>query len=363
MSTAFVIDPSPAGPEGLERAKIRVMVVDHSIAARHLLKLAFQDQPDIEIVAAEATGAAALERLLTVPVDVVTLDIEMPGMDSIETLRKLREFYPDIRVIMFTPSTRRGAIATLEALAIGADDYVTKSSNSAAVDRSAAVFRTELIEKIRQFFIMPEPAPHALGPMPVSAPRTGRYRIVAIGLSTGGPQALMHLLSNLPAHFPLPVMIAQPMPPVFTRVLAERLKSVSQLHVAEAFEGMEIARGHVLIAPGNQHLRMKRSAGGWAAALDQSPPENSCRPSVDVLFRSLTEHFGNSVLSVVLTGMGDDGLRGTQVVKAAGGYSIVQDRASSAVWSMPGAIAQAGLADQVLPLSELAGELIRLAGS
>jgi two-component system chemotaxis response regulator CheB len=193
--------------------------------------------------------------------------------------------------------------------------------------------------------------------------RNSPFRVLGIGVSTGGPQALAQLIPRLPANLRLPILVVQHMPPMFTRLLAERLDSLSPLHVVEAVDGMEIGPGTVCIAPGDYHLRLRRTGISLHAALDQGPQENSCRPSVDVLFRSLAESFGKDVLSVVLTGMGSDGLRGTQALKAAGGCSLVQDEASSVVWGMPGAVAGAGLADGVFSLEALGPEIVRLAGA
>lgn len=354
------------------QGRIRVLVVDDSVVIRHLVMHALRDEPDIEVVGAEADGAAALARIGEVHPDVITLDIEMPVMDGLTALRQIRKLHPRVRTIMFSTLTTRGASSTFEALALGADDYVAKASNAGSLDQSLASLRGELVPKIRQFFEtarVPAPPTPSLPPKPaLTAPssRMGRrsapFRILGIGVSTGGPQALAELIPQLPASLRVPVLVVQHMPPMFTRLLAERLDSLSPLRVVEAGDGMEIRPGTVYVAPGNYHLRLRRSGSSLLAALDQGPRENSCRPAVDVLFRSLAESFGKDVLSVVLTGMGFDGLRGTQALKAAGGQSLVQDRASSVVWGMPGAVAEAGLADGVFPLAALAGEIARLAG-
>jgi two-component system chemotaxis response regulator CheB len=356
------------------QGKIRVLVVDDSVVIRHLVMHALREEPDIEVVGAEPNGIAALKRIGEVHPDVVTLDIEMPLMDGLTALRQIRKLYPRVRTIMFSTLTQRGASSTFEALSLGADDYVAKASNAGSLDQSLASLRGELIPKIRQFFASPAgtaptPAPRlpskpaAAGPGPQAVRRSAPFRVLGIGVSTGGPQALAQLIPTLPASLRVPVLIVQHMPPMFTRLLAERLDSQSPLHVVEAVDGMEIHPGTVYIAPGDYHLRLRRWGTGLFAALDQGPQENSCRPSVDVLFRSLTESLGKDVLSVVLTGMGSDGLRGTQALKTAGGYSVVQDQASSVVWGMPGAVAEAGLADGVFPLAALGPEIVRLAGA
>jgi two-component system chemotaxis response regulator CheB len=196
-----------------------------------------------------------------------------------------------------------------------------------------------------------------------AAHRSSDFHVLEIGVSTGKPQALSQLIPQLPVSLRVPVLVVQHMPPMFTRLLAERLDSLGTLRAVEAADGMEVRAGTVYIAPGDYHLRVRRVGSRLFAVLDQGPQENSCRPAVDVLFRSLAETFGKDVLSVILTGMGYDGLRGTKALKAAGGYSLVQDQASSVVWGMPGAVAEAGLADGVLPLSDLGAEIVRLAGA
>ena len=342
--------------------RIRVLVVDDSLVIRHLVSQALGEDPGIEVVGAESNGAAALAAIPKLRPDVVTLDIEMPVMDGLEALRRIRKEHAGLRTIMFSTLTTRGASATFEALALGADDYVAKAANAGSLDRSLAALRSELIPKIRQFFAVGEAGPAPQPPKaasPAAAPRN--LRVLAIGVSTGGPQALSNLIPLLPADLRLPVLIVQHMPPMFTRLLAERLQGASKLQVAEAADGMEVAPGRVIVAQGNHHLRVRRCGSSVVAALDQGPQENSCRPAVDVMFRSVAETYGSGVLAVVLTGMGSDGLNGMRALKTAGAYSIVQDQATSVVWGMPGAIAQAGLADRILPLDRIVPAVIELA--
>ncbi len=348
------------------RGKIRVLVVDDSVVIRHLLRQALHEDPDIDVVGVEGSGAAALARIPELKPDVVTLDIEMPEMDGLETLRRIRKQFPRLRTIMFSTLTTRGGSATFEALSLGADDYVAKHSNVGSLDRSLAVLRSELVPKIKQFFALPAAPPAAVKPAvklsPMAVRPTVQPLVLAIGVSTGGPQALGKVIPDLPASFRLPVLIVQHMPETFTRLLSERLNSQSRLEVLEAVEGMEVTRGRVIVARGNHHLRVRRTGNGTVTQLDQGAHINSCRPSVDVLFESLAECYRGAVLSVVLTGMGSDGLRGTKALKAVGAYSVVQDQATSTVWGMPGSVAQAGLADRILPLEQVAAELVRLAG-
>ena len=348
--------------------RIRVLIVDDSLVIRHLLREALSQEPAVEIVGAEANGAAALAVIPTLKPDVVTLDIEMPVMDGLETLRRIRKDYPLLRVVMFSTLTSRGAAATFEALALGADDYVAKAANAGSLDRSLASLRQELIPKIKQFFA---PAGSASTPKPAGEPAAvpkpqvarqsacQRPKVVAIGVSTGGPQALARLMPRFPRDFPLPMVIVQHMPPMFTRLLAEQLTKASSLPVFEAEEGMRLEAGKAVLAPGDYHLRVRNGPTGLMAALDQGPHENSCRPAVDVLFRSLADTLGGAVLPVILTGMGSDGLKGTRQLVDRGARAFAQDEATSVVWGMPGAIVGAGLAERVLPLDQMAEEIVR----
>lgn len=344
--------------------KIRVLVVDDSLVIRHLVTQALREDPEIEVVGAEANGVLALARIPEVKPDLITLDIEMPEMDGLETLRRIRKLYPRLRTVMFSTLTTRGASATFEALSLGADDYVAKAANAGSLDRSLTVLRSELVPKIKQFFLAPAAAPVCSLQPPaaqISRPaKRHKIRVLAVGVSTGGPQALSQMIPRLPANLPVPVLVVQHMPPMFTRFLAERLQATSSLQVAEATDGMEIQPGRVIVARGDHHLKVRRQGNAVFAELSQEPPENFCRPAVDVLFRSLAQQYPGQVLSVVLTGMGSDGLQGTKLLKAGGSYSLAQDQPTSTVWGMPGAIVHAGLADQVLPLAQIASEIVRL---
>ena len=350
-------------------SRIRVLVVDDSVVIRRLVTHALSEDPAFEVVGSAANGAIALARIPQLNPDVVTLDIQMPEMDGLQALREIRKQYPDLCVIMFSTLTERGATATLEALMLGANDYVTKAANVGSLDVSMAALRSELIPKIKQFFILPgeaAPSPRprktalpAAAVRPAPAART-KPRVVALGVSTGGPNALSVVMPMFPANFPLPILIVQHMPPLFTRFLAERLAAQSRIRVEEAAEGMPVEPGKALIAPGDYHMRLTRRDSQVIVRLDQGPPENSCRPSVDVLFRSVEEIYKGAVVSVILTGMGQDGLRGAEVLKASGAWVIAQDEASSVVWGMPGAVVQAGLADRVVSLEQVAPEILRL---
>jgi len=353
-------------------SRIRVLVVDDSVVIRRLVTHALEQDPSLEVVGSAPNGSIGLARIPQVNPDVITLDIEMPEMDGLQMLRQLRPSYPDLRVIMFSTLTERGAYATMEALSLGADDYVTKASNEGSLDRSMATLRGELIPKIKQFFALEEerssPSAGATTapsrPPRTTSPGSGSRPsfapdVVAIGVSTGGPNALGAIIPTFPADFPLPILIVQHMPPVFTRLLAERLQTTAKLKIEEASEGAVVEPGKALIAPGNYHMRVRKSGLKTVVALDQGPLENSCRPAVDVLFRSVEEVFGPAVISVVLTGMGYDGLRGAEILKAHGAFVIAQDEATSVVWGMPGAVANAGLADVVVPLDGVVPEILR----
>jgi len=347
-----------------------VLVVDDSVVIRRLVTHALELDPALEVVGVAANGAIALQRIPQWNPDVLTLDIEMPEMDGMEVLRHVRRDYPQLRVIMFSTLTERGAAATLEALSLGAHDYVTKASNEGSLDRSMARLREELIPKIKQFFHMAAQSRAVARPEPARVPsaapawRSARARpkVVVIGVSTGGPTALGEILPKLPAGFPLPVLVVQHMPPMFTRLLAERLHSTCHLAVREASHGDPVVAGQILVAPGDFHLKVASSGGGVRVCLDQSPPLNSCRPAVEALFTSIGEVYGGAAIAVILTGMGQDGLNGVRILKAQGASVLAQDEASSVVWGMPGAVVAAGLADCVLPLDQVVPEIVRAAG-
>ncbi len=287
--------------------RIRVLVVDDSVVIRRLVTHALEQDPGLEVVGAASNGAIALQRIPQLNPDVLTLDIEMPEMDGLDTLRHVRREYPQLRVIMFSTLTERGAAVTLEALTLGADDYVAKASNEGSLDRSLTRLREELVPKIKQFFHMPAqsfavaqpepahlPAQRVRWDKPVPQSTKVRPKVVVVGVSTGGPTALGAILPQLPAGFPLPVLVVQHMPPLFTRLLAERLHSSCPLSVEEAGQGDPVESGKILIAPGDFHLRVASNGGGVRVSLDQAPPLNSCRPAVDALFTSIADVYGGA---------------------------------------------------------------------
>lgn len=351
--------------------RIRVLVVDDSVVIRRLVTHALAEDQEIEVSGSAANGRLALERIPLLKPDVVTLDIEMPEMNGLETLAQIRKLHPQVRVIMFSTLTDRGAAVTMEALTLGANDYVTKAANVGSLDKSMDALRSELIPKIKQFFLFPEAggkrqpvdasANLKLAATPFTAPRKSEAKpeIVVIGVSTGGPNALAAMIPAFPANFQLPVLIVQHMPAVFTRLLAERLNALTPLDVMEASEGTELRAGRILIAPGDYHMGVERIRERAVVRLNQNAPENSCRPAVDVLFRSASEQFGAATIAAVLTGMGQDGAAGAKALRAKGAFVVVQDEASSVVWGMPGAVAKAGLAHAVVPLAQIVPVILK----
>jgi two-component system chemotaxis response regulator CheB len=349
-------------------SRIRLLIVDDSAVVRTVVASALSADPEIEIVGTAANGRLALEALAKTSVDVVTLDVEMPVMNGLETLREIRKRSRELPVIMFSALTAPSARVTMKALFLGANDYVQKPTRDDGDART--LIRKELLPRIKALGAKTRsrpaaaPAPKAT-PTPPPARRSGSTRtpkVLAIGVSTGGPDALSSIIPKLPATFPVPVLIVQHMPAMFTKFLATNLESRSNIPVTEAREGEELRPGHAYVAPGDWHLQVGRRGsnnGPLIARLDQGPPENACRPAVDVLFRSLARTVGAQTLAVVLTGMGHDGTKGCQPLREAGAQILAQDEASSVVWGMPGSVVQAGLADGIVPLGKMASEIVQ----
>ncbi|MFS3127085.1 protein-glutamate methylesterase/protein-glutamine glutaminase [Nocardioides sp. Bht2] len=340
---------------------IRVLIVDDSALVRRLVTTALEADPAITVVGAAVNGRDGVEQVLALDPDLVVLDIEMPEMDGLTALEKIRAERPRLPVIMFSTLTERGARQTLDALARGASDYLAKPSGAGSLSASIAAVRDELAPKIVALVGARRVA--SAQPAPVVRRRIAKHApdALLIGCSTGGPDALAHLLAPLPADFPLPIAVVQHMPPVFTGMLAARLDGLSGLTVREAATGDVMRPGQVLLAPGDQHLALERSGTSVQARLNSEPPENFCRPAVDVLFRSAVEVYGGNVIAVILTGMGQDGLVGVQALSARGATVVAQDQASSVVWGMPGAVVGAGLAHEVVALDALPARLRGLA--
>ena len=348
-------------------ADIRLVIVDDSAVIRRILREALASDSTMVVAGIAGDGETALVRIEQVHPDIVTLDVELPGMSGLETLREIRKRWPKLPVIMFSTLTEKGAVTTLDALSLGASDYVAKPSNSDSLEETKRRICAELIPKLKalssaaaaQRDTSAQPAP---GKPVVLPKRPGNFggqkiEIVALGTSTGGPNALGEMLPRLPQTLGVPIVMVQHMPALFTKYLADRLAKFCVLKVAEGAEGKEVHAGEVWIAPGDHHMTVERVGPRVTLRTNQDAMENSCRPAVDVLFRSVAEHFGPSALGVVLTGMGSDGVRGSQTILAAGGRVIVQDEASSVVWGMPGQVAAAGYADGIYPLAQIAQEI------
>lgn len=347
--------------------KIRVLIVDDSVVIRRLLSETLSEDREIEVAGVAANGKIALAKVPQVSPDIITLDMEMPEMDGISTLVELRKLYPKIPVVMFSTLTQRGAEATFDALSKGASDYVTKPANIGSVGEAIQNVRNDLLPKLKA--LCPQ---RAAASASVSATRTaperiprqrrdvenGKVAILAVGVSTGGPNALLTVLQQLPASFPVPIVIVQHMPPVFTTHLAHRLDRACEISVCEANAGDTLRPGAAWIAPGGYHMAIRRERTAVKIELNDDPPENSCRPAVDVLFRSVSEIYGSGVLATVMTGMGRDGLLGCRTIRDFGGRIIAQDEATSVVWGMPGAVAEARLADRILPIDAIADEWV-----
>ena len=367
--------------------RTRILIVDDSAVMRSLLRSVVSADTSLEVAGTAADGASALNSLGSLLPDLILLDVEMPVMDGVLTLKELRRRGHKMPVIMCSSLTQRGAKVTLDALASGASDYVTKPAGQANREDAMRVLRHDLGPKIHALtehysgqdsVLKPIPGPHSVFPglprsaqfMPLMPPPrmqaiTSNPTVLAIGVSTGGPAALDVLLPLFPANFPLPVLIVQHMPELFTKLFAERLDSRCQLRVREAVEGDPVRAGTISIARGNWHMEVLspgRPSLPPTLHLTQGPLENHCRPAVDVLFRSAAAVYGSGVLALVLTGMGSDGMAGCRVIREQGGAVLAQDQASSTVWGMPGAVANTGLANKVLSLNDIAPEILRLTG-
>lgn len=348
-------------PAALTRA--RVMVCDDSLVIRAAISRMLQADPTIEVVARVANGQAALDELKHSKPDVVVLDIEMPVMDGMTALPLLLRADPGLRVVMASTLTTRGADIALRALRLGAADYVPKPSSIGTMSDDS--FRRELLAKVKGLARLrqqaAEPVPAGAGPRLALRPAPPvPARLLAVGSSTGGPQALFTLVQGLGAGLGVPVVLTQHMPATFTPILAEHLTRLGGMPCAEAADGEGLRAGRIYLAPGDRHLLVEGARGTFRARLSDAPPENFCRPSVDPMLRSAATACEGRVLVAMLTGMGHDGLAGTRAVVQAGGAAVAQDEATSVVWGMPGAVAQAGLCHAVLALPRLAPKLLEM---
>jgi two-component system, chemotaxis family, protein-glutamate methylesterase/glutaminase len=354
-----VIAPARAAAEPGVSAAARVMVCDDSVVIRGAIARILEADPAVKVVARVANGQLAIDELKRTSVDVVVLDIEMPVMDGMTALPLLLRADPGLKVIMSSTLTTRGADIALHALRLGAADYVPKPSAVNGDD----TFRREILEKVRGLarlrrrVAMPVRDVARLNLRPAA---TVPPRLLAVGSSTGGPQALFTLVQGLGKTLNVPVVLTQHMPATFTPILAEHISKLGGLTCTEAKDGEPMQAGRIYLAPGNYHLLVNGARGGLTARLSSDPPENFCRPSVDPMLRSAAAACDGRVLVAMLTGMGQDGLAGTRRVIDAGGSAVAQDEATSVVWGMPGAVAQAGLCHAVLPLPRIAAKLLDL---
>ncbi len=367
-----------------------VMVVDDSAVIRGLLTRILESDPEIKVVSSVGDGKMAVQSITRQPVDVVVLDIEMPVMDGLEALPHLLKACPTAKIVMASTLTKRNAEISVRALELGATDYVPKPTSARDI-HGGDDFKRELLSKVKALAAAARrtgaPARPAFGRHTVSqpvarpglrgfsagAPQAGRQaasegprampvnfrpQIIAIGSSTGGPQALFEVLGHLATGINVPIIITQHMPATFTTILAEHISRQCGISAAEAKAGDVLAAGRCYVAPGNYHMLVQSGGGGATLRLDQSPPVNFCRPAVDPMLDSVVKVYGANVLAVILTGMGQDGMRACRSVSSAGGMVIAQDEATSVVWGMPGAVAGDGTANAILPLREI-GPYIR----
>lgn len=352
------------------------MVVDDSAVVRGLFTRVLEAEPGIAVIASAGDGAMAVRMLERDEPDVVLLDIEMPNMDGLTALPKIKELRPDVIVIMASTLTRRNAEISLRALSLGADDYLAKPSSREEL-RSAEDFKRELVEKVLALAARSRGRPAgrrprvrtvrgretfpARRPIELRSASMARPEVLAIGSSTGGPKALAECLGPITAGISLPIVITQHMPPTFTEILARHLGDITGWPSAEGKDGDLIRPKHIYVAPGGHHMLVARKGPHKAIRISDDPPENFCRPSVDPMLRSLAEIYGPNALVLILTGMGSDGQAGCQEIVQRGGTVIAQDEATSVVWGMPGAVAATGLCSAVLPIDEIPGRVSRLA--
>lgn len=364
-------------------AGLRVLLVDDSAVVRRIMMDVLGGEPGVAVVRSASSGRQALGMIDEMQPHVVVLDVEMPDIDGRQTLAEVRKRWPALPVVMFSSTSDKGAAATFDAMAQGARDFVTKPSMAGSLAGAVASVRANLVpvvktwggismRRIRTEQLRSESPPLPARPSTSAPPaarrspplverrrNSGRVEAVVMASSTGGPNALNEIIPMLRGDLRVPVLLVQHMPVTFTRHLAERLDGISALRVLEAAPGMALEAGHLYVARGGEHMVVKRCGLETRIELNSDSPENSCRPAADVLFRSAVSVWGGDLLGVVLTGMGQDGMLGSRAVVEAGGTVLVQDADTSVVWGMPGAVANAGLASEVLPLSLVAQAIER----
>ena len=362
---------------------VRVMVVDDSAVARGMLSRVIETDPELQVVAVASDGAMAVESLKKNPVDVIVLDLEMPTMDGMTALPLLLGVNPDVKIIISSNITRQNAELAFKAIHAGAKDYLSKPSTTSEMN-SVVAYRRDLIAKIRALAgpkrvprldesSLALPLKRTDTPLPlyqrekkpvVLRPLPNRHElpdVIAIGSSTGGPQALFAVLHELPDNFQTPILITQHMPATFTTILAEHIARISKRQCLEASDGMIVEKGKIYVAPGDFHLMVESQGANRVLRIRNTAPENFCRPSVDPMLRSMIQVYGAKILTIILTGMGRDGQAGCQKIVEAGGIVVAQDEATSVVWGMPGSVATIGLCSAVIPLPKIREFMIQFA--
>jgi len=388
----------------VENDLMKILVVDDTVVYRQLLSKIVSDFENAEVIGTAPNGKIALSKIELKQPDLVLLDVFMPVMDGLKTLDQIKKQHPHIDVVMLSGMDKELVHVTMKALEAGALDFVPKpqgvSVEANMAELRAAISRLILMARTRKYsrqaralsradkrhqpvspkqppLLMPyaekKPRPRFQGParkqektVPYTETRSyrkpGRIDVVVIGVSTGGPNALQEIVPQLDGDFPVPILVVQHMPPMFTDSLAARLNSTSSIRVVEGKDGQRVEKGVMYITPGGRHMIIKKDRdGNKVIRLTDSPPVNSCRPSVDVLFQSVAAVYGGNVLSVILTGMGNDGVSGVKAICRKGGYSIVQDEKSSVIWGMPGAVAEADEANEIVPLGRMASRIMGIA--
>lgn len=368
--------------------KVKILIVDDSITYRQVLMKVIDRITDAECIGTAASGQIALRKINSLQPDLVLLDVVMPEMDGVETLQQMKQAHPHIEAIMISSFDMNNAKETLRSLEVGALDFVTKPKTSSPEEGIAELARylqplINLVEtkkyanfsrnKIPPFQSQPQQAPlqtQAINNVPpkpsftapsIKPTTKSKMDLIVIGISTGGPKALDYLIPHLNTALSCPIIIVQHMPPMFTESLAMKLDSITTLKVSEAKGGEKLSAGHIYVAQGGKHLVIReRLNDGFYLAVNETPPVNNCRPAVDVLFRSVAATFKGKVLAIIMTGMGRDGTEGIKMLKRNNCHCIVQDEASSVVWGMPGSVVEAGLADEILPLSQLSNKITQL---
>ncbi|MCA9237093.1 MAG: chemotaxis response regulator protein-glutamate methylesterase [Planctomycetales bacterium] len=345
---------------------LRALVVDDSALYRKIVREVLLQIPDVDVIGTAANGQAALDQILAQKPDFITLDLEMPVLDGLGLLKELSARAIDVKTIMISSLTATGAQSTNAALRLGAFDFVLKPAAGNPV-KNAAVLREQLEPKVAACAAACSGKIHRIEPAetrPAPAAQTvfEQPHIFGIGVSTGGPVALTRILPKLPKDFPCPIVVVQHMPPIFTKSLADDLNRICQLEVREAHDGCPADRGTILIAPGGKQMRIAKLGGRAIAQITDDAPERNCKPSVDYLFRSLAKHYGAHSAGVILTGMGDDGTIGCELMKQRGARIIAQDQATCVVYGMPKSVYEAGVVDHVEPLERIVPRMLAAVG-